>query len=74
MLAIKLQDSILERLTALAEKTGKTKSFYAREAILNYLDDLEDYYLCENVSQEIKSGKMPTYSLEEVEQKLGLAN
>ena len=32
-------------LTRLPKKTGRTKSFYAREAILRQIEDIEDYYL-----------------------------
>jgi RHH-type rel operon transcriptional repressor/antitoxin RelB len=32
-------------LTELANKTGRTKTFYAKEAILKHLDDMEDKYL-----------------------------
>lgn len=45
MLAIRLPDEIEARLTALAERTGRTKTYYAKEAILHYMDDLEDAYL-----------------------------
>ena len=45
MLAIRLPDEIERRLARLAEKTGRTKSFYAREAIVAHLDELEDTYL-----------------------------
>lgn len=48
MLAIRLPADLEERLAALAEKTGRTKTFYARTAIEAYLDDLEDYYLAED--------------------------
>jgi RHH-type rel operon transcriptional repressor/antitoxin RelB len=34
-----------QRLDALARKTGRSKSYYAREAILRQLEDIEDYYL-----------------------------
>ena len=44
MLALRLPKDIEDRLDALAKKTGRTKSFYAREAILEHLDDLEDLY------------------------------
>ncbi len=37
MLAIRLDPKIEKRLEALAKRTGRTKTFYAREAILNYL-------------------------------------
>lgn len=45
MLAIRLTPDIEKRLAELAKRTGRTKTFYAREAILKYLDDLEDQYL-----------------------------
>ena len=47
MLAIRLPPEIEARLAELARRTGRTKSFYAREAILNHLDELEDVYLAE---------------------------
>ena len=45
MLALRLPLDIEKRLTALAKRTGRTKTFYAREAILRHLEDLEDYHL-----------------------------
>jgi RHH-type rel operon transcriptional repressor/antitoxin RelB len=45
MLALRLPPEIEKRLDALARRTGRTKSFYAREAILRHLEDLEDYHL-----------------------------
>ena len=45
MLAIRLPSDIEERLERLAKATGRTKTYYAREAILEHLDDLEDLYL-----------------------------
>jgi RHH-type rel operon transcriptional repressor/antitoxin RelB len=44
MLVLRPED-IERRLEALARKTGRTKSYYAREAILRHLDDLEDAHL-----------------------------
>ncbi len=48
MLALRLPKGIEDRLDALAKRTGRTKSFYAREAILEHLEDLEDYYLAKD--------------------------
>jgi len=45
MLALRLPPEIEKRLNQLAKKTGRSKSFYAREAILRHLEDLEDYHL-----------------------------
>ena len=51
MLAIRLPPEIETRLERLAAATGRTKTFYAREAIVEYLGDLEDIYLAEQVRQ-----------------------
>jgi RHH-type transcriptional regulator, rel operon repressor / antitoxin RelB len=45
VLALRLPPDIEKRLDALAKRTGRTKSFYAREAILRHLEDIEDYHL-----------------------------
>ena len=45
MLALRLPPNIEKRLAVLAKTTGRTRSFYAREAILRHIEDLEDYYL-----------------------------
>jgi len=74
MLALRLPAEIETRLANLAEKTGRTKTFYAREAILEHLDDLEDLYLAEQRLVEIRAGRSKTYSLDEAEQLLDLAN
>ena len=68
MLAIRLPDSIEERLNTLAAKTGRTKTALAREAIVEYIDDLEDYYLAEARARLNRK----TIPLAEVRRKLGL--
>ncbi|MBD3768019.1 MAG: TraY domain-containing protein [Gammaproteobacteria bacterium] len=74
MLAIRLPAEVEDRLSMLAQATGRTKTFYAREAILKHLDDLEDLYLAEQRLLDIRAGKSRTYTLEEVEKSLGLAD
>jgi RHH-type transcriptional regulator, rel operon repressor / antitoxin RelB len=44
MLALRLPKDIEDRLNALAQRTGRTKSYYARRAIIDQLEELEDYY------------------------------
>lgn len=72
MLAIRLPAEIEERLEALAKATGRTKTFYAREAILEHLSDLEDVYLAEQRLVDIQSGKTKTLPLEEVMRRYGM--
>jgi RHH-type rel operon transcriptional repressor/antitoxin RelB len=66
MLAIRLPQSIEKRLEKLARRTGRTKTFYVREAILEHLDDLEDFYLAEKSFDRIQKGDEQTVPLEEL--------
>jgi RHH-type rel operon transcriptional repressor/antitoxin RelB len=72
MLAIRLPAEIEERLEALAKATGRTKTFYAREAILEYIDDLEDIYLAEKRLENIRAGRTKTVPLEKVMKRYGM--
>ncbi len=72
MLTIRLPADIEKRLEQLAKATGRTKTFYAREAILRHLEDLEDVYFAEQALIELREGRSRTYTLEEVARDLGL--
>jgi len=72
MLAIRLPQSIEKRLEKLARRTGRTKSFYAREAILQHQEDLEDIYLAERTLQRIQDGEERTIPLEDVLKRHGV--
>ncbi|MGA2216897.1 MAG: DUF6290 family protein [Terracidiphilus sp.] len=74
MLAIRLPEEVEKRLEALAKATGRTKTFYAREAILEHLEDLEDIYLAEQRLADIHAGRVKTVPLEEVMKELGLVD
>ena len=55
---VRLDDDVAQRLEALAQKTGRTKTFYATEAIQEFLDDREDYFLAKDSLQAfIDSGE-----------------
>ncbi|PIV32489.1 MAG: CopG family transcriptional regulator [Lysobacterales bacterium CG02_land_8_20_14_3_00_62_12] len=72
--SIRLPDDVAMRLQNLAQRTGRSKTFYMIEAIREHLDDLEDLYIAEKRLIEIRAGRSKTYSLEEVERSLGLAD
>lgn len=55
MLAVRLDVETEARLDALAARTGRTKTFYAREAIHAHLDDLEDFYLAEERLRDFRA-------------------
>jgi RHH-type rel operon transcriptional repressor/antitoxin RelB len=58
MLAIRLPENIEKRLGRLAKRTGRTKTYYAREAILQHIEELEDIYLAEKRLEAIRSGRV----------------
>jgi len=74
MLALRLPEDIERRLEALAKRSGRSKSFYAREAILEHLDDLEAAYLSDEILKRVESGQEQTHTLEDLEKELGLAD
>ena len=74
MLAIRLDADTEARLTDLAKRTGRTKTFYAKQAILGHLEDLEDLYLAEQEIIALRAGKSQTTPLLEVMREYGMDN
>lgn len=72
--SLRLPSDLNQRLSHLAEKTGRSKTFYMLEAIKQHLDDLEDLYLAEQRLQDLRAGRSMTHSLDDVERSLGLAD
>jgi len=72
MLAIRLPENLEKRLDALAKATGRTKSYYAREAIEEHLDDLEDIYIAEKALEDIRAGRAEVIDSKEMWSRLGL--
>ncbi|HEV2364153.1 MAG TPA: TraY domain-containing protein [Caulobacteraceae bacterium] len=70
--AVRLPESIYERLRALAARTGRTATFYVRQALETHLDELEDLYLAEQAVERLRRGEGRTWSLEAAERELGL--
>ena len=73
MLAVRLDEVTEQRLAVLAAETGRSKTFYVREAIERYLEDMEDVYLAERSLERVRAGEK-TYSLVEVKERHGLGD
>lgn len=67
MLGIRLEPELEKKLNSLARQTGRSKSYYAREAIRQFLEDREDY-LKGIAALERRESTIP---LEELERRLG---
>jgi RHH-type rel operon transcriptional repressor/antitoxin RelB len=68
MLSIRLDSDIERRLSELAKRTGRTKSYYARELIEGNIEDLEDRYLAEARLEK----RRPSLTSRQVRKNLGL--
>ena len=69
MLTLKLPSELETRLNKLAEKTRRPKSFYMREALIEYLDKNEDSYLA---LERLNDKNAKYLSTQELEKRLGL--
>lgn len=68
MLGVRLSYEIEERLERLSQETGHTKSYYAKKAIEEFLNDREDYLL----GLAALSRNETTIDLEELERRSDL--
>ena len=69
-ISVRLGTEIEQRLNSLAQITGRTKSYYIREAVLAKLEDLEDVYIAEKRIEN--AGRI--WTMTEVENEVGLAD
>ena len=69
-LALRLPADLAAGLDRLAQETGRSKSHYARQAIIAFLEDRADYLHAVAVLE--REGGQPNLTLEEVKRELGL--
>ncbi len=62
----------VDRLTNLAKLTGRTKSYYIKEAVKEKLDDMELVYLAQSRAEDVRAGRSSTISLDELQEKYEL--
>ncbi len=68
---IRMDESLLANLDQYAKELDRTRTYIIEKAVSAYFDTLDEMISDKRID-EIKSGKMEVYSLEEVAQKLGL--
>ncbi len=72
-MSLRLPAEIEDRLAALAALTGRSKTFYAIEAIVEHIDDLEDAHLASEVRARLRSGAEARVPLNDLLAEYGLA-
>lgn len=68
MTSVKLPLDLEKRLETLANETGRTKTYYIKEALLNQIEDMEDRYL----SLQRLEKPMKALTMEEAKHELSL--
>ncbi len=71
-LSIRLPKELEGRLTKLAKRTGRTKTYYVTEAVVEHLQDMEDAYLAEREVEAVRLGKSKAISLDEAMKRYGV--
>jgi RHH-type rel operon transcriptional repressor/antitoxin RelB len=74
MIALKLPAEIEQKLDAIATASGQTSQSLIEQAVLDYLEDLEDLELARQEVEDIKTGKSATISLADAMKRYGLGN
>ena len=72
MIALNLPPEIEERLEALAKRTGRSADDYARDAILDHLDELDDIEIAEHRVEALRRGESDTTPLAELLKQYGM--
>lgn len=71
-MSIRLTPEDDARLERLARRTGRSKTFYVREAIHAHLDDLEERYWADSVVRDWEDSGRESRPAEELWDELGL--
>lgn len=67
MIAVRLSEASEKLLKELAQTTDRSRSYYIRKAVDEFLEEKADYLMALAASENIRQGKEKTYTLEEVE-------
>ena len=70
--SMRIPTELNERYSRLAKETGRSRSFYVNEALQEAIDRFE-YGILKDI-EDYRSGRLETYSIDEVRAHCGLAN
>lgn len=70
--SVRLDDELDSRLERLARLTGRSKSFYVKQALAEQIEDLEDLYVARKIAKRVSEGRERLIPLEDLERELGV--
>lgn len=66
LLSVRIENVLGERLERLAQDTHRSKSFYVKEALMKYIDNLEDIYIAEKRLEDLRAGREAVLSSQDM--------
>lgn len=70
--SIRLDAELDARLERIARRTGRSKSFYVKQALEQQIEDMEDLYLARSVAKRVADGRERLIPLDELEREFGV--
>jgi len=70
VLSVRLPEELKRRLDDLGNRTGRPATFYVRQAVESYIDDLEYAYALKAEAEAVRRGEIKTRRLDEIEVEL----
>ena len=74
MLAVTLSGGVKRRLEALARATGRSEAWCVEQAIIEHLDDFEDFDPAEREAEEVRAGRGQSVPLAVLMDRYGVAD
>lgn len=73
-MSLRLPADVEDRLTTLSSLTGRSKTFYATQAIVEHIDDMEDAHLSSEILARVRAGTERCVPLSKLLADYGLAD
>ena len=69
--SVRLSGELASQLSELAQRTGRSKTSYVREALTAHLEDISDYHLAAELSRQVASGELGVESWNNLRDEFG---
>ncbi|MFA7642336.1 MAG: DUF6290 family protein [Sphaerochaetaceae bacterium] len=73
-ISVRLPKELVDRFDNLAKQTGRTRTYYIQEALLEKVSDLELVYLAQKREEDLRAGRSKTHTLDEIIEATGMAD
>lgn len=72
VISLRVDDSIYNQLDNLSKKSGIDKAKFLKQALLEFMEDREDYFLAVEALEDLKAGRDKIVSWDEVKKELDI--